>query len=75
MDDHNKLVALLISCGTMVAITAIVSIAYYNNHQVDVIKAMIDKGVDPIAAKCTFEPGYSICSNLPQVRSTKAPQE
>jgi hypothetical protein len=56
---------LFVICATLVLMTAIGSIAYYNLQKDRLMSANIEngivKGVDPIAIKCAYDSNGSMC--------------
>ena len=56
---------LFVICTTLVLMTAIGSIAYYNLQKDRLMSANIEngivKGVDPIAIKCSYDSNGSMC--------------
>jgi len=58
-------VKLFVICATLVLITAISSIAYYNLQKDRLMSANIEngivKGVDPVAIKCAYDSQGTMC--------------
>jgi hypothetical protein len=56
---------LLVVCVTVVLITAISSVAYYNMQKDTLMSANIEngivKGVDPLAIKCAYDSQGNLC--------------
>jgi hypothetical protein len=68
---------LFVICATLVMITAISSIAYYNLQKDRLMSANIEngivKGVDPVAIKCAYDSNGTMCVLYAATKHTDSP--
>lgn len=74
--DEKKL---FVICFTLVVVTAICSIAYYNVKRDDLLSRNIEngivKGIDPVAVRCAYaSQGDNICVAYAATKSHELPR-
>ena len=73
MSERN----LFVICATLVLITAISSVAYYNLQKDKLMSANIEngivKGVDPVAIKCAYDSQGNMCMLYAVTKHGEAP--
>lgn len=69
---------LFVICGTVIAVTAICSLTYYNTQQGALLSRNIEngivKGVDPVAVRCAYaQSNDTVCVAYAASKAHEAP--